>query len=54
MNNLNTYEIRQPLEDYFSVDIKRDALEFLRAFCTKYDYMLNLVNHQLQLVDAMW
>jgi len=40
MNNLNTYEIRQSLREYFSIDIKRDALEFLRALCTKYDYKM--------------
>jgi len=29
------------------VDIKRHALKFLRVLCTKYDYMQNLVNHQI-------
>jgi len=46
MNNLNTYEIRQSLGEYFSIAIKRDALEFLTALCTKYDYIQNLVDHQ--------
>jgi len=47
INNLNAYEIRQSLGEYFSVAIKRDALEFLTALCTKYDYIQNLINHQL-------
>jgi len=42
MNNLNTYEIRQFLGQYFS-----DAFEFLTALCTKYDYIKNLVQHQI-------
>jgi len=45
MNNLNTYEIRQFLEQYFL--IKRDAFEFLTALCTKYDYIKNFVQHQI-------
>jgi len=47
MNNLNTYEIRQFLGQYFSAPIKRDAFEFLTALCTKYDYIKNLVQHQI-------
>jgi len=47
MNNLNTYEIRQFLGQYFSAPIKRDAFEFLIALCTKYDYIKNLVQHQI-------
>jgi len=35
MNNLNIYEIRQFLGEYFSVPIKRDAFEFFTVFCTK-------------------
>jgi len=54
MNNLNIYEIRQFLGQYFSAPIKRDAFEFLIALCTKYDYIKNLVNNikLLLLVDA--
>ncbi|KAG5330256.1 PIF1 helicase, partial [Acromyrmex heyeri] len=37
-NNLNTYKIRQSLGKYFSV-AKRDAIEFLTALCTKYNYI---------------
>jgi len=47
MNNLNTYEIRQFLGQYFSAPIKRDAFEFLTALCTKYNYIKNLVQHQI-------
>jgi len=47
MNNLNTYEIRQSLGKYFLIAIKRDALEFFTALCTQYDYIQNLVDHQL-------
>ncbi|KAL6254311.1 hypothetical protein P5V15_014360 [Pogonomyrmex californicus] len=47
MNNLDTYEIRKSLGENFSVAIKRDALEFLTALCTKYNYIQNLVNHQV-------
>jgi len=47
MNNLNIYEIRQSLGEYFSVNVKRDAFEFLTALCTKYDYIKNLVEHQV-------
>jgi len=39
MNNLNTYEIRQSLGEYFSIVIKR-TLEFFTALCTKYDYKI--------------
>jgi len=46
-NGMNTYEIRQSLGEYFSVNIKRNASEFLRALCTKYNYMQNLINHQI-------
>jgi len=47
MNNLNTYEIRQLLRQNFSAPIKRDAFEFLTALCAKYDYIKNLVQHQI-------
>ncbi|KYN13100.1 ATP-dependent DNA helicase PIF1 [Trachymyrmex cornetzi] len=46
MNTLNTYEIRQSLGEYFSVANKRDALEFLTALCSKYDYIKSMVEHQ--------
>jgi len=32
--------------------IKRDAFEFFTALCTKYNYIKNLVQHQIHLVDA--
>jgi len=47
MNNLNTYEIRQLLEQYFSAPIKRDAFKFLTTLCAKYNYIKNLVQHQI-------
>jgi len=47
MNNLNTYEIRQFLGQYFLAPIKSNAFEFLTALCTKYDYIKNLVQHQI-------
>jgi len=53
MYNLNTYEIRQYLGEYFLNAVKRDAFEFLTALCTKYDYIKNIVEHQLLLVDAI-
>jgi len=51
MNNLNTYEIRQFLGQYFSAPIERDAFEFLTAICTKYDYIKNLVQHQITSIN---
>ncbi|XP_067206958.1 uncharacterized protein [Linepithema humile] len=45
--NLNTYVIRQSLGEFFSKNVKRDACEFLIALCTKYDYIKNLVEHQV-------
>jgi len=47
INNLNTNEIRQSLGEYFSVAVKRDAFEFLTVLCTKYNYIKNLVEHQV-------
>jgi len=47
MNNLDTYEIRQSLGEYFLVAVERDAFEFLTALCTKYNYIQNLVNQQV-------
>jgi len=47
LNNLNTYEIRQSLGKYFLNAVKRDAFEFLTAICTKYDYIKNMVEHQV-------
>ena len=47
MKNLNTYEIRQSLGEYYSILIKWDAFEFLKALCTKYDYIKNLVEYQV-------
>jgi len=35
IHNLNTYAIREYLKDYFSIGIKRDAFDFLIAFCIK-------------------
>jgi len=54
MNNLNTYEIRQFLGQYFLALIKRDAFEFLTAPCAKYNYIKNLIQHikLFLLVDA--
>jgi len=39
--------IRQSLGEYFSKKVKRDAFEFLTALCTKYDYIKNMVEHQI-------
>jgi len=50
INNLNTYEIWQSLEEYFSFAIKRDALEFLTALCIKYDYIQILIDQQITLI----
>jgi len=47
MNNLNTYEIRQSLGEYFSNAVKRDVFEFLTALCTKYNYIKNMIGHQV-------
>ena len=47
LQNLNTYVIRQYLGEYFLKNVKRDACEFLTAFCTKYDYIKNLIEHQV-------
>ncbi|KYM98499.1 ATP-dependent DNA helicase PIF1 [Cyphomyrmex costatus] len=46
-SNLNTYDIRQSLGEYFSTIIKRNALEFLTALCTKYDYIKSMVEHKV-------
>jgi len=35
------------LRFYFEIVTKRDVFEFLIAFCTKYDYIQNLVGHQI-------
>jgi len=42
------------LGQYFSVSIKRDALEFLTALCTKYDYIKKTTTNikLLLLIDA--
>jgi len=45
MNNLNTYEIQQFL--VFLASIKSNAFKFLIALCTKYDYIKNLVQHEI-------
>jgi len=47
MRNLNTYAVRQYLGEYFSINIKRDAFEFLTDLCTKYDCLKHLVEYQV-------
>ena len=47
INNLNTYAIREYLGEYFSNCIKRDVFDFLTALCTKYDFIKDLVEHQV-------
>ena len=44
---LNTYAVRQCLEEPFSTDVKCDAFEFLTTLCTKYDCIRELVEHQV-------
>ncbi|KAL6418776.1 hypothetical protein ACFW04_011767 [Cataglyphis niger] len=47
MHNLNTYLIRQCLEEYCTSSTKRNASDFLIAFCKKYDCIRNLIEHQV-------
>jgi len=47
MRNLNTYAVRQYLGEYFSINIKRDAFEFLTDLCTKYDCIRHLIEYQV-------
>jgi len=47
MNNLDIYEIRQSLGEYFLVAVKRDTFEFLAALRIKYNYIQNLVDQQV-------
>jgi len=40
---------------YFSAPIKRNEFEFFIVLCTKYDYVKNLIQHQITsqlLIDA--
>ena len=47
MRNLNTHAIRQCLGESFSINVKRDAFEFLTSLCIKYDCIKQLVEHQV-------
>lgn len=47
MSNLNTYIVRQYLGEYFTINVKRDAFEFLTMLCAKHDCIRHLVEHQV-------
>ena len=47
MRNLNTHDIRQYLGELFSMNVKRDALEFFTVLCTNYDGIRQSVEHQI-------